>query len=92
MYCNAQGNTPDVNVDLGAGAGRADCEDEMNARMNALQGQCKAVCGSYSWYPETNGEYCCCVDVDSRDCLNCPNANPALIDCQAPLAQCKAGL
>ncbi|MFH1404253.1 MAG: hypothetical protein ABIH11_08300 [Candidatus Altiarchaeota archaeon] len=91
-FCDDQGNFPDVNVNLGGGATQADCDAEMKKQMNALKGNCKAVCGEYAWYPEKNGEYCCCIDVDSRDCLNCPNQNPALIDCNTPLAQCKAGL
>jgi hypothetical protein len=72
---------------------KADCEDKLTADMNALRnaGTCRAVCGAYAWMEGMSAD-CCCVDTDWKPCLNCPNQNPALIDCQTPLAQCTAGL
>ncbi|MFH1126122.1 MAG: hypothetical protein V1703_03270 [Candidatus Altiarchaeota archaeon] len=88
-YCADQGAN---GYTLIGGIGtKAKCEDKMNADMDAKRANCRAVCGAYAWLSGMSTD-CCCVDTDWKPCLNCPNQDPARIDCDTPLAQCKAGL
>ncbi|MFH0862162.1 MAG: hypothetical protein V1875_03945 [Candidatus Altiarchaeota archaeon] len=71
------------------------CKANAAAQGNALNANCRATCwaSAFSSYSTPRGvQTCCCTDADWKPCLNCPNQNQALIDCDTPLAQCKAGL
>jgi len=71
------------------------CKTAAEAAGNALKANCRATCwaNAFGSYTTPRGvQTCCCTDADWKPCLRCPNQNPALIDCDTPLAQCKAGL